>query len=246
MSVRTVSQWYELFQSRQCLFDNPAQHHFVGTSRNHLGGYGCMDPVLCDPLIVWEATGQFATVFGREGELYHPFDWPQAVAAPAVGEVILLQPLATQLIHVLPTEYVGMAIADKQGKSIPTQYKIVRPGHAAQVGGKRVLVVVDFMNTMHTAKQVIKQVRLCGGTVVGVCAMVYNSSVGVNAKALGVPAFYGLTPFTYDVWTPDECKRNGPCSHRVPIVADKPLGHGHELRAEHLEWPADRFVNLLT
>ncbi len=249
MLVPSAQEWQEILTRQHCLFPyrTPLPYHFVGTSDNHLGGYGNLDPALCDPLIVWLATGQFATAFGRQGSHYRDGNWPEVVVVPAIGEIALMHPTATQLTHDLPTGYIGAVWADKI--KLPgvagSQYRIERPMFDTQVRGKRALVVLDFSNTMHTAKKLIAEVERLGGRVVGICAVVYNPAAGVPEEVLGVP-FFGLCPFEYPIWTPDECAASGPCSEGVPIVVDKPLGHGARFRANNLHLPGERFVSLLT
>lgn len=243
-------EWARRLTELGCLYPyDPSQrrYHFVGDSGAHLGGYCNLDPLLCETRLLWEVTGQIATEFGSGGNMFDKDDWPEVVAAPAVGEIAMLHPLAQQLVHVLPVSDVPMVWADRVSSppGQPAKFKMVRTGFAKKVYGKRVLVVVDFLNTGHSAARVMDEVARHGGRPVGVCAVAYNRDPMAILEDLCVPAFYGLTPFTYPIWQPDDCAAEGPCAQGVPIVIDPALGHGAEFRAQHPELPRERFVQLL-
>lgn len=247
-----ATAWRDILRSLGCLYEfNPDKldYHFVGTSGKHLGGYVCLDPLLCDQQIVRRAVDELAKVFGIGGELYDPKAWPEVVVVPSVGEIALLHPLTTSLVHKVLGFTVNGVWADKVQPYAngATRYKICRPGFAAQVQGKRPLIVVDFFNSGHTVNQLVRQVKRCGGhaaeTSVG--ALVYNEATRPSAAKLGVRGFYGMVPFRYPVWSAQRCASKGPCSRGVPIVVDDALGHGSVFCAEH-DWPDGRCVRLLT
>jgi hypothetical protein len=213
----------------------------------HLGGYGCLDPVLGDTQTLYAAIDEFAVAFGQGGPHFRIGEAPEVVVVPAVGEIALLHPLVTRLMQTVITQFITGIWADKV-EPYPdgaTRYRIDRPTFPRRLSGKRVLVVVDFMNSMHTARELIREVRRLGGRVVGVCAIVYNSDTGVSAEALDVPVFMGLCPFGYPVWTPEECLESGPCAKRVPIAVDPALGHGGQFLADRPDWPNQATVELL-
>ena len=91
----------------------------------------------------------------------------------------------------------------------------VRDGDERFITGKRVLIVMDSINTDASAKKMIKAVRDACGTVIGVgalCSRVNIAAADIDA----VPKFIALITLIKESLSSNECLRVGPCSRGVP------------------------------
>lgn len=144
---------------------------------------------------------------------------PDAVVGPVLGGIILAQRTADVFCD--PRHRCEALYAEKDGQG---RYALKR-GYGKRVTGKRVLVVEDILTTGASAHLTIEAVRVCGGEVIGVAALVNRGSI--TAKGLGdVPVLHTLLDLTLDAWSEDRCPL---CEHNVPI--DGSVGRGAEFLA---------------
>ncbi len=211
-------------EAKGCIFAG----HFVGTSGNHLAGYFNMDPVFPHTKLVKQFVEMLVKQFADDNV--------EAVAAAATAAIPLSQ-WGAYLLEELTGKPVLGVWADKTGDG---GLAFERDGFVKAVRGKRVLILEDIVNQMHSVKKVKEQVEKAGGEVVGIGSVVANK--GVSAEALGVPKYVKLWTIEYDVWSPEECKKSGLCSKNEPVVED--IGHGAEFREAWPDYPGG-FVKLL-
>lgn len=198
--------------------------HFVGNSGAHLAGYCNIDPVLPFPALI----NSFARM------MVEPYKDKQieTVITPATGAIPFAHLGALHLID-LTGEEVQAVWADKtKDAKGQKQFTFERNGHLDTVKGKKVLILEDMINRMHTIKKVVSLVKEVGGEIVGVASVASNG--GVSAKAMGVPQYNRLCLVEYDTWTPAECAKSGLCAKKQPIVVD--IGHGGEYEMVHPEY----------
>ncbi len=202
--------------------------HFVGISGSHLAGYCNIDPVL-----------PHAQLLDKVGKLLvEPFaDLDvNTVVAPAVGAIPLSHWGAYHLNKLTGKEILGVW-ADKidDGK-----FAFARSGFKEAVKGKKILILEDIINQMHSVKEIAKVVRAAGGEIIGVGSVAANK--GVSAEAIGVPKLVVLADISYDVWSPQDCAKNGLCSKGVPIIID--IAHGPEFKQENPDYKGG-YIKLL-
>jgi orotate phosphoribosyltransferase len=152
----------------------------------------------------------------------HDCDWePQVVVAPAVAGVALAQWVAYELDG-LDSDDVLALYADKDGDG----FTLVGRGYDRLVAGKTVLVVEDVLTTGKSARDVVEAVRVAGGEVVGVAALVNRG--GVTAADVGVDdgRFFALAALSLVSHPADDCPL---CRKGVPVDTD--VGHGKEYLA---------------
>jgi orotate phosphoribosyltransferase len=188
--------------------------HFVGVSGKHLAGYCNIDPILPHTTILNKITKLLVEPFAG-----HDID---TVVAPAVGAIPLTQWGPYHLEKMTKKTVLGVW-ADK---AEPKTFKFERSGFLEAVKGKKVLILEDIINQMFSIKEMVKIVKETGGIVVGAGSIVANR--GVSAEAIGVPKLITLADVHYDVWTPQDCQKQGLCSKKVPIIID--VGHGDEFQ----------------
>jgi orotate phosphoribosyltransferase len=212
-------------EEKGCIFSG----HFVGTSGKHLAGYFNMDPIFPHAKIVKKLVDMLIKQFAGDNV--------ETVAAAATAAIPLSQ-WGAYLMEELTGKPVMGVWADKTGHG---GFVFERDGFVQAVRGKRVLILEDIVNQMHSVKKVKEQVEKAGGEVVGIGSVAANK--GVSAEALGVPKYVKLCTTAYDTWTPEDCKKSGLCARKVPIVED--IGHGDEFKAQHPDYKGG-FVTLLT
>ncbi len=195
--------------------------HFVGTSGNHLSGYSNIDALLPHVSTLSNIVRLAVLPFAKSSV--------ETVAAPATGGI----PLAHWGAHHLE-QLTGKTMyavwGDKAGGG---GFAFERDGFLKAIHGKRVLIIEDMINTMFSVRAMIDLVKQSGGVIVGVTNIIGRKEA--TAKKLGVPKFVQLCDIAYDVWTPEDCKKNGLCAKQIPIVED--IGHGEEFKAHHPEYP---------
>lgn len=189
--------------------------HFVGVSKKHLAGYVNNDRLMPHVSVVSELAKQIAKAFKDDNV--------ETVASPAVGAIPLSHWTAHHLKELTGKEIPGVW-ADKVPGTIEREFIFEREGFADHIKGKRVLLVEDIINQMASIKAMIKTVTEAGGIVVGVGSLEANR--GVSAEAMGVPKFVKLCSTEYDVWTAEDCAKEGLCAKGEPIVED--IGHGDD------------------
>ena len=205
--------------------------HFVGTSGKHLAGYCNIDPLLVRVLLVNKLIKQLVTPFKN--------DQVETVVSPAIGAIPFSHWGAFHLSKMMRYEVFGVWADKVKGAPVKT-FIFERQGFAKAVKGKRVLILEDIINQMSSIKATIETVEKAGGKVVGVGSVASNK--GVSAKAMGVKKFINLCDIQYDVWTPEDCIKNGLCSQKVRIVED--IGHGDEYKKEFPKYKGG-YVKLL-
>lgn len=206
--------------------------HFVGVSTKHLGGYCNIDPLLPHVSLVKEFIKQIVENFKDDGV--------ETVAAPAIGAIPFSHWGAHYLMELNGGDVLGVW-ADKVSGAPVRKFIFEREGFAKAVKGKKVLILEDMINQMTSIKAMIETVTKAGGTIVGVGAVAANR--GVSAEALHVPKFIKLCTVEYDVWTAEDCPKNGLCSKNVPIVED--IGHGDDYKKAHPDY-AGGYTKLLS
>ena len=198
-------------EAKGCLYTG----HFVGTSGKHLAGYCNLDPIFPHVDIV----SQIAL------EMVRPYAKKQVdtVISPATGAIPLSQWGAFHLGQLTGKTILGVW-ADK---AKPDGFAFERSGFLEAVRGKRVIILEDMINQMFSIRKVVDLVKKSGGELIGVGAIAANR--GVSAEAIGTPQLVKLCDIQFDVWTPEDCQKEGLCAQKVPIVTD--IGHGDEFKA---------------
>ncbi len=144
----------------------------------------------------------------------------EAVVAPEKGGIILSQWVAFHLSKITGREVLAFYAEKKSGGFI-----VERGGARTQLRGRNVLVVEDVLTTGRSAKLVIEAVRVVGGTVIGLGALVNRG--GITLKDTGnVPRLISLVNIKLNVWDKKDCFL---CRDGVPVNAD--IGRGLEFLA---------------
>lgn len=210
-----------------CIYEG----HFVGVSGKHLAGYCNIDPLLPHVNLVSKMINLLVEEFKNSGA--------EVVVSPAVGAIPFSHWGAYHLSKILKKDIKGVW-ADKVKSSEKKAFAFERQGFLEAVKGKKVLILEDMINQMFSIKATIETVNKAGGKIVGVGCVAANR--GVSAKAMGIKKFVNLCDIQYDVWTPEECVKEGLCRKGVPIVED--IGHGDEYKKDHPKYKGG-YVKLL-
>ena len=210
-----------------CIYEG----HFVGVSGKHLAGYCNIDPLLPNVMLVSKMIKKLASDFKNDGV--------EVVVSPAVGAIPFSHWGAFHLSKMTKKDIKGVW-ADKVKTSAQKAFAFERQGFLEAVKDKEVLILEDMINQMFSIKATIETVEKAGGKIVGVGCVAANR--GVSAKAMGVKKFVNLCDIHYEVWTPEDCLRDGLCSKNIPIVED--IGHGDEYKKEHPKYKGG-YVKLL-
>lgn len=218
---------FKELESIGCIYSG----HFVGVSTKHLSGYCNIDPLLPHVSLVSKFIKQLTDEFRDAGV--------ETVASPAVGAIPFSHWGAHFLMQETDSEVFGVW-ADKVSGAAQREFVFEREGFAAAVKGKKVLILEDMINQMTSIKAMIKTVRDAGGIVVGVGSVAANR--GVTAEALDVPKYIKLCSVEYEAWDADDCKREGLCAKKEPIVED--IGHGDDFKKMNPDYEGG-FVRLL-
>jgi orotate phosphoribosyltransferase len=205
--------------------------HFVGVNGKHLAGYCNIDPLLPHVDLVNRMIKVLVKEFKDLGV--------ETVVSPAVGAIPFSHWGAFHLSKMTGRKVFGVW-ADKVKSAEKKAFAFERQGFIEAVTGKKVLILEDMINQMFSIKATIETVNKAGGKIVGVGSVAANK--GVSAKAMGVKKFVNLCDIQYDVWTPEDCVKNGLCSRGIPIVED--IGHGDEYKKEHPKYKGG-YVKLL-
>lgn len=210
-----------------CLYSG----HFVGVSGKHLAGYCNIDPLLPHVNLVQKMIRMLVANFKDLNV--------DTVVSPAVGAIPFSHWGAYHLSKMTKKDIKGVW-ADKVKSTEKKAFAFERQGFIEAVKGKRVVILEDMINQMFSIKATIETVNKAGGKIVGIGSVAANK--GVSGKAMGVRKFVNLVDIHYDVWTPEDCEKNGLCSKGVPIVED--IGHGDEYKKEHPKYKGG-YVKLL-
>jgi len=141
---------------------------------------------------------------GKHGETY----LNKAVAAPALGGIILSQWTSYHL-----SEMTGVEVLGVYTEKTPDKNQIFTRGYDKLVKGKRVLIVEDITTTGGSVMKVIASVKSSGGEVVGVCVLANRNPDEINSKTLGFP-YQSLAEIRMQAWDEKECPL---CKKGVPI-----------------------------
>ncbi|MBI4433963.1 phosphoribosyltransferase [Candidatus Uhrbacteria bacterium] len=144
------------------------------------------------------------------------------VAGPAVDGAMLAQAVLQEL-----ASHYGQELRLVYTEKTPAGLTL-RPGHDRIVHGQDVLIVEDVLNTGTSARMTADRVREAGGLPLGVHAICNRGNV--TATMLGVPYLDALFDYPLRMWTPEECRQNGPCAEGVPI--NTTYGHGRTFLEE--------------
>lgn len=204
--------------------------HFVGVSGKHLAGYCNLDPLFPNVNLVSKMIRMLVSEF-KDLKI-------DTVVSPAVGAIPFCHWGAYHLSKIQKKEVKGVW-ADKV-KGEKKAFAFERQGFVEAVKGKNVLILEDMINQMFSIKATIETVNKAGGKIVGVGSIAANR--GVSAKEMGIKRFVNLCDIHYDVWTPEDCVKEGLCSKNVPIVED--IGHGDEYKKTHPKYKGG-YVKLL-
>lgn len=215
---------------RGCLYLDTGKQ-FIGVGGMHLDGYCNVDPALPDTRFMSQVSYELVEPYSDEGV--------EAILVPAIGAIPLAQ-WGPHHLRELTGDNIPGVWADKDKST--NKLVIVRNGFARMIAGRRVLILEDMINQMHSAKQLIRIARELGCFVVGVGSIAANSDA--SAEAMEVPNFNALCEVSYNSWTPDECKKDGPCSQESPIVIDEALGHGAGVQEKQPDY-AGGYVKIL-
>lgn len=196
--------------------------HFVLTSGKHSNCYCNFDPFLSYPDDVLSLARElWELVSPRLGEK------PNLIVAPAVGGI----PIGFAVAQIVERSFVW---ADKTSEG----FKFIRKGFLDEVCDNSVLIVEDVISTGSTVRQLINEIRLVHGEVIGVVTAVsYNIEI---AKVFDVPFFTLAILNNAKVWDPADCPL---CKQGVPIVGD--IGHGNEFKQIHPDYSGgyERLLN---
>ena len=180
--------------------------HFVGTSGRNFDTYINKD-------MLYPHTAETSRICELFAERHK--DLPiEAVAAPALGGIILSQWTAHHLSKVKGREVLGI-----YAEKISDGLALTR-GYDRFVKGKKVLVVEDLTTTGGSLQKVIEAVKGAGGNVLAACVMVNKSPSTVTAETIGVP-FSALAELVVETYVAAECPM---CKSGVPI--NTTIGHG--------------------
>jgi orotate phosphoribosyltransferase len=143
----------------------------------------------------------------------------EAVAAPAIGGVILSQWVAHHLKSEMCTP-----IAVYAEKTAAGAFEF-RRGYDHLLSGRRVLVVEDVLTTGDSLRDVCRAVTAAGGTIVAAAALCNRGAV--TARALAVTSeLFALIDLPLEAWDEGECPL---CARGVPINIE--VGKGREFLA---------------
>jgi orotate phosphoribosyltransferase len=95
--------------------------------------------------------------------------------------------------------------------------------------GKKILVVDDVLTTGSSVDPVFERLLVSTAEIIGL-ALFANRS-GLGAERFGIPLLIALIELTIPVWTPEQCRADGPCGRGQPI--NTKIGHGKQYVAEH-------------
>lgn len=181
--------------------------HFVLTSGKH-------SPMYVNKDAIYPHTEQSSNIGLLFAERFKNLEI-DAVAAPALGGIILSQWTAFHLSRLKNKEILGVYTEKTLEKN-----QIFTRGYEKFVKGKNVLVVEDLTTTGGSVKKVVDSVRGHGGNVVMVGVMLNRDPENVGEQAVGAPftALDNLVVEAYDAQNCPQCKRNVPVNTSV--------GHG--------------------
>lgn len=183
--------------------------HFVLTSGKHSSIYINKDAI-------YPHTKESSMIGRLFAEKFKHLDI-DAVAAPALGGIILSQWTAYHLSKIKNKEIYGVYTEKTLEKN-----QIFTRGYELFVKGKNVLVVEDLTTTGGSVKKVIESIRNHGGNVIAVGVMLNRNPKNVNEKSIGAP-FAALKNMFVEAYEASQCPL---CKKKVPINTS--VGHGRQ------------------
>ncbi len=181
--------------------------HFVGVSGRHMDTYIAKDALFPHVNDVAQVCKMFA-----EKNKNLDID---AVAAPALGGIILAQGTAYELSKIKNKEVLAVFTEKTSDND-----QIFTRGYDNYIKGKNVLVLEDLVTTGGSVQKVIKSVKKAGGNVIAVSVMVNKNPKEINEDTFGVP-FNSLGELEVVTYEEEECPL---CKNHVPMNTQ--FGHG--------------------
>ena len=174
--------------------------HIVYTSGKHGEAYLNKDAV-------YPHTGEVSAICREIAERFKDRNI-QAVAAPALGGIILSQWTAYHLSQLTGREVLGFYT-----EKTPEKNQIFTRGYDQLIKSKKILVVEDITTTGGSVKKVVDSVKAAGGEVVAVCVLVNRNPDEVNGQTVGAP-FTSLAEVKLAAYEEKDCPL---CQKNIPI-----------------------------
>ncbi|NMC36217.1 phosphoribosyltransferase [Candidatus Beckwithbacteria bacterium] len=172
-----------------------------------------------DTYINKDAVYPFTNEVSEIGQMFAKF-WQDktvdCVVGPALGGIILSQWTAYHLSRIK-----HKTIYSIYTEKTPDNNQIFTRGYDRFIKNKKILLVEDIMTTGGSVKRSIDSVRLAGGNVVGVSAMVNRDSKNVTISSLDVPILQALANIEVASYEEISCPL---CKKNIPINTS--VGHG--------------------
>ncbi|MFY9462708.1 MAG: hypothetical protein WAP52_00795, partial [Candidatus Sungiibacteriota bacterium] len=234
-------------RTKQLLAESGAMEegHFVGTSGVHFSLYVAKDRATRLTSVASELCAGIAERF-----VGYDID---VVVAPAIGAIPLSHWTAHHLTRLRPdypevlalyTEYEEVVLGERivggdsltvtlssgrtfevaEGEKIILRRPrfMLKRGFAEDVRGRRVLGVEDTLTTGGSARGTARAIIDAGGILIGVAALVNGG--GVTAAQIGVSRLEALVSIERQIFTEEECARDGLCAKGVQV--NTKYGHG--------------------
>lgn len=132
----------------------------------------------------------------------------EAVAAPALGGIILSQWVAYHLSCLTKKTVLGIYT-----EKTPDRNQILTRGYDKLIKGKRTLIVEDVTTTGGSVQKVIASVKANNGKPVAVAVIANRDPINITSKLFGMP-FFALTNVIMQAWDEKDCML---CKKGIPI-----------------------------
>lgn len=184
--------------------------HFVLTSGRHTADYFNKDAIYMYPVEI--------SRLAREIAKSYKDDNIEAVIAPAIGGVILSQWVAFHLSKLTGRNIFALyAEKDETGKGF-----VIKRGYDQIIKGKTVLVVEDVLTTGGSVRKVVELVRVYGGVVAGIGAILNRGRVTADMVGNSTKMM-AIADINFPNWPEDDCHL---CRDSIPVNVD--MGKGRE------------------
>jgi len=181
----------------------------------------------CDPLFKPRHKRDFETLCWEIAERFREWDRLDIVVGPETGGGLLATGVADALGRMQRREIKAIT-AYKIPHTKPKAFFFTEVDQPYLLNG-HALVLDDVLSTGSSLLPTIANLRKCGSFVKAVAFLVNRSPL--TPQKLGVPLMHSLLRYTFNTWTADECRLNGPCSRGKPINTE--AGHGEAFVALH-------------
>lgn len=228
--------------------------HFVGTNGSHMNLYVAKDRATCVPSAASEMCLGLAECFASLDidTVVVPAVGGLPLSQWTAHHLTRLRPDRPEVLALYAErEQKVIKVCEKNGEAIrvfigcagDTQELALDPGEslvvlmasfalkrgfAADVKGKRTLLIEDVLTTGGSARITARAITQAGGVLVG--AGVLANGGNVTAEDIGVPILEQLTTIDRHVYSRQQCVLDGLCARSVPINTD--FGHGRAFLAE--------------